>query len=58
MIDRMREFVAEEFSQSHPSAQEVNLFRNFAALALSGTPDHHWADIALKTQQVLDQCLG
>lgn len=58
MIDRSREFVAEEFSQSHPNAQEVKLFRNFAALALSGRPDPHWPDIALKTQQILDQCLG
>jgi hypothetical protein len=33
------------------------MFRNFAALALSGKPDPHWADIVLKTQQLCDACL-
>ncbi len=33
------------------------MFRNFAALALSGKPDDSWGEMALKTQIVLDACL-
>ena len=33
------------------------MFRNFAALALSGKPDDSWGTMVLKTQQVLDACL-
>lgn len=49
--------VTAEYSNSTPDAQETNLFRNFSAIALSGTPDPHWAEIALKTQRVMDACL-
>ena len=51
----------ESFSESGNStanAQESNLFRKFNELALSGTPDEFWPEIALKTQQVLDACLA
>lgn len=47
-----------EYSNSYPDAQEVNLFRNFAALVTSGRLDAHWPDIALKTQRVMDACLN
>ncbi|MFG0294511.1 MAG: Gfo/Idh/MocA family protein [Maioricimonas sp. JB045] len=47
-----------EFSNSFANAQESNLFRTFADLVLSGTPDSFWADIALQTQQVMDACLA
>ena len=33
------------------------MFRRFAALTLSGTPDESWGAMVLKTQQVLDACL-
>ncbi|MCB1090916.1 MAG: Gfo/Idh/MocA family oxidoreductase, partial [Verrucomicrobiae bacterium] len=46
-----------EYSNSHPSAQETKLFRNFAALALSGQPDETWPTLALQTQQIMDACL-
>jgi len=46
-----------EFANNHPDAQETKLFRNFAALALSGKPDNRWADYALKTQRIMDACL-
>lgn len=46
-----------EHSSGTPDAQETNLFRNFAALALSGTVDPFWGEIALKTQVVMDACL-
>jgi len=35
----------------------ANMFRKFAALALSGRPDDSWGTTVLKTQQVLDACL-
>ncbi len=47
-----------EYSNSHPSAQETKLFRNFADLALAGKPDDHWPQIALQTQQIMDACLA
>lgn len=46
-----------EYSNSEPTAQEVNLFRNFSQLVVSGKPDSHWPEISLKTQQVMDACL-
>jgi len=51
-----REAVA-EYSDSHPTAQETNLFRNFGDLALGGTPDPVWGEIALKTQKVMMACV-
>lgn len=47
----------EEPGNNHPNAQETKLFRVFAALALSGTPDLFWSEVALKTQRILDACL-
>ena len=46
-----------EYSNAAPNAQEANMFRTFAESALSGKPDPHWGEIALKNQQVLDACL-
>jgi predicted dehydrogenase len=57
MEDLSRRVVVRESSNSAANAQESNMFRNFAALALSGKPDDSWATMALKTQQVLDACL-
>ena len=45
-----------EYSNSHPTAQEVNLFRDFSALVAAGRVDPHWGEVALKTQMVLDAC--
>lgn len=46
-----------EYSHSHETAQETNLFRTFNGLVLSGEPDPFWPDIALQTQRVMDACL-
>lgn len=46
-----------EASEGREDAQETNMARRFAELVLGGNPDHGWADIALKTQLVLDACL-
>jgi hypothetical protein len=35
----------------------ANMFRKFAALALSGRPDDSWGIMVLTTQRVLDACL-
>lgn len=58
MEDHTRRVSIPEYANSSPNAQETNLFRHFAQLALSGQPDKKWADIALQTQQVLDACLA
>ncbi|MCA9079246.1 MAG: Gfo/Idh/MocA family oxidoreductase [Planctomycetaceae bacterium] len=52
-----RSITTDEYSNSHVTAQESNLFRTFGQLALSRTTDPHWPEIALKTQQVMDACL-
>jgi len=57
MQEHTQRYAVSEYSNGHPTAQETNLFRHFANLALSGTIDPHWGDIALKTQIVLDACL-
>jgi predicted dehydrogenase len=51
-----RSLAVAEYSNSHPTAQETNLFRNFADQARSGRLDEAWPDIALKTQQVMSAC--
>ncbi len=55
--EHTRRHAVYEYSNNAPSAQETNLFRNFSELVLSGKRDDFWADIALKTQQVMDACL-
>jgi predicted dehydrogenase len=57
MEDHRRRVAVREYSNSAPNAQEANMFRKFAALALSGKPDESWGTMVLKTQQVLDACL-
>jgi predicted dehydrogenase len=57
MEEHTRQFAVPEHSNSAANAQETNMFRRFADLALSAKPDFFWGDIALKTQQVLDACL-
>jgi predicted dehydrogenase len=46
-----------EYANSHPTAQETNLFRTFSALVLGGRPDPQWGEVALRTQVVMDACL-
>jgi predicted dehydrogenase len=58
MEARRRSVVTREYSNSHPSSQETNLFRNFAAQARSGKRRDEWPMQALLTQQVMEQCLA
>ncbi len=48
----------DEYSNNHASAQETNLFANFARQIQSGTLNQVWPAMALKTQQVMEACLG
>lgn len=57
MQPHRRRFFVSEQSNSHPSAQETKMFRTFSDHVLSSSPDDSWADIALKTQEVVDTCL-
>ena len=57
MESHPRRYAVNEYSEGAENAQEVNMVRTFAGLALSGKPDPVWGDIALKTQQVMDACL-
>lgn len=57
MESHPRRFVAREYSEGAPNAQEVNMIRNFSLIVISGKLDPTWGDIALKTQLVLDACL-
>jgi predicted dehydrogenase len=51
-----RRWVVNECSHSDPTAQESRLFHHFAEQVQSGTPTPLWAEIALKTQQVMQAC--
>jgi predicted dehydrogenase len=46
-----------EYSNSHPSAQESNLFRAFSDQVLTGQLNPLWPEMAFKTQQVMQACL-
>jgi predicted dehydrogenase len=57
MTAHTRRIAVREYSNNAPTAQETQLFRNFAQLVLDKKLDPHWPDIALKTQQVVDACM-
>jgi predicted dehydrogenase len=46
-----------EYSNSHPTAQESNMFRNFAHQIQSGQLNELWPEMAMKTQEVMCRCL-
>ena len=51
MEDHRRRVAVREYSNSAPNSQEANMFRNFAALALSGRADESWGAMVLKTHR-------
>ena len=57
MASHSRQHSQHEYANNHPTAQETNLFRNFSSLALAGTPDPFWPEVALKTQILNDACI-
>ena len=56
MERRAQRTTLQEYSNSHATSAETNLIRTFSRLALSGTPDPFWPEVAWKTQRVLDAC--
>ena len=56
MDARQRRFTIPEYSNSHPTAQETNMFRNFADQVLSGGLNETWPVLALNTQKVMNAC--
>ena len=57
MERRDTQVLTEEYSSSHPTAQEAKLFRAFSGLVLGGQPDSHWPDVTRLTQRTLMACL-
>lgn len=56
MEPRWRTVSVPEYSSSHPTSEETNLFRNFASQVLSGSLNPDWPQIALNTQRVMAAC--
>lgn len=56
MEARGREIIVPEYSNSHATAQETNLFRRFAEQVHSGRLNAAWPDMALGTQRVMNAC--
>jgi predicted dehydrogenase len=57
MESHTRRWAVKEYSNSHPSAQETNLFGNFVRQVRSGNLNSEWPEIAVKTQKVVQACL-
>jgi predicted dehydrogenase len=57
MQRRSRSVTIPEYSNSHPTAQEANLFRTFSNIVTTGRLDRRWGELALATQQVVDACV-
>jgi predicted dehydrogenase len=51
-----RRWSTREYSNSHPTAQETNLFRNFVDQVRTGQLHEGWTEMALHTQQVMEAC--
>jgi len=56
MRRRARRVAVPEYSNSHPTAQEANLFRTFSTLVTTRRLDPRWGEYALLTQVVMDAC--
>jgi len=57
MEKKAQRVVTQEYSESHETAQEVKLFRNFSELVLKGTVDRSWGENSLKVQRVMSACM-
>jgi predicted dehydrogenase len=54
MEPNRRRVLIPEYSNSHATSQETNLFRDFAAQVSSGRLNEEWPAIAFKTQSVME----
>jgi predicted dehydrogenase len=57
VLPETRRVAVAEHGNNHPTAQESNMFRNFANQIFSGKLNSDWPMWAAKTQTVLDACL-
>jgi predicted dehydrogenase len=57
LLPNVRRVNVAEHGNGHPTAQESNMFRNFANQVFSGRLNDDWPMRALKTQRVMDACL-
>ena len=57
VLPAVRRVLVAEHSNGHPTAQEANMFRNFANQIFSGKLNDDWPMWSAKTQTVLDACL-
>jgi len=57
MQSHTRRIAIPEYGDSHPTAQECNMFRNFSEQIQSGQLNELWPEVALKTQEVMCACL-
>lgn len=57
VLPNTRRVTVEEHSNGHSTAQESNMFRNFANQVSSGKLNDEWPMWSAKTQKVLDACL-
>lgn len=58
MEPHRRQKVVAEYSNNHVSAQETRMIQTFSDLVLRREISDHWPQIALQTQQVMDECLA
>jgi predicted dehydrogenase len=56
MEPRTNRITIPEYANSHPTAQDTSLFRNFTNQVRSGKLNEQWPQIALNTQQVMEAC--
>ena len=56
MEERRRRLTVAEYSNSHPTSQETNLFRDFSSQVQTGKLNEAWPAMAFKTQQVMNAC--
>jgi predicted dehydrogenase len=56
MEPQVKRFSVPEHSNSHPTAQETNMIRNFVNQVRSGKLNELWPEMSLKTQQVMHAC--
>lgn len=56
MEPHRQRWAVNEYSNSHPTSQETNLFRQFGGQIRSGSLNREWPQWALKTQQLVHAC--
>lgn len=57
MEQHTRTHSTREYANNSVCAQETRMIENFSRIALSGSLDDSWTQIAMATQQVMDACL-